>query len=72
MFEADGRLMSKDDIQVALLADLQEIQKLEAEELLEDVENKVGSSVSFELRNLMANCLKQMDNWRQVMTSRWR
>ena len=39
--EADGRLTSGDDIQVALVADLQEIQKLESEQLLEDIENKV-------------------------------
>ena len=63
--------MSDDDIQVALVADLREIQKLESEQLLEDVENKVGCSVSYELRNFMANCLKQTDDWRQVMTSRW-
>ena len=40
--EADGRLTSGDDIQVALVADLQEIQKQEAEQLLEDIENKVS------------------------------
>ena len=39
--EADGRLTSGDDIQVALVADLQEVQKLESEQLLEDIENKV-------------------------------
>ena len=39
--EADGRLTSGDDIQVALVADLQELQKQEAEELLEEIVNKV-------------------------------
>ena len=41
--EADERLTSGDDIQVALVADLQELQKQEAENLLEEIENKVQS-----------------------------
>ena len=39
--EADGQSSTDDDIQVSLVADLQESQKLEAQRLLDDIETKV-------------------------------
>ena len=39
--EADGQSSADDDIQVSLVADLQESQKREAQRLLDDIETKV-------------------------------
>ena len=44
--EADGQSSTDDDILVALVANLQEAQKREAQRLLDEIENKVGLSVS--------------------------
>lgn len=43
--ETAEKLETGDDIQVALVADLQEVQKEEAERLLDETENKVHYSV---------------------------
>ena len=40
--EADGQTSTDDDILVALVANLQEAQKREAQRLLDEIENKVG------------------------------
>ena len=40
---ADGKVLDEDDLQVKLLADLQQQQKKEAQRLLNDLEDKVGS-----------------------------
>jgi hypothetical protein len=39
--EADGQVVTDDDLQVKLLADLQELQKVEAAKLLKDIQDKV-------------------------------
>lgn len=39
--EADGQMVTDDDLQVKLLADLQEQQKREAQKLLNDIHDKV-------------------------------
>jgi len=40
-FELDGKPSSYEDLQVAVLADLQEFQDKETQQLLQDVENQV-------------------------------
>ena len=46
--EAGGQSSTDDDIQVSLVADLQETQKREAQRLLDDIETKVCFSFTFE------------------------
>ena len=45
--EADEQSSTDDDIQVSLVADLQETQKREAQRLLDDIETKVCFSFTF-------------------------
>ena len=48
--EAVGQSSTDDDIQVSLVADLQETQKREAQRLLDDIETKVCVSFTFYTR----------------------